>query len=214
MFGLTKQALIDPMRGYTTKITNYQLQITNKETRKINEQRATINEERPTISDKRKIIVTPTGVGYTGVWGKAQQVGEDTWTMKVGMDARMATSKEVLEALNNYRVRRGSQKLTWDQKLADYAQSRADYLNSIQSTDNHEGFKNFVEKEDGYNKLGYDWLGENISYGFQLEAVHVIEWMYAGDKPHDDNQVDNKWDHVGIGVKGTATSLVFATAKK
>jgi len=57
-------------------------------------------------------------------------------------------------------------------------------------------------------------LGENISYGYRLEGVHLIEWMYAGDKPHDDNQLDSKWDHVGIGVKETATCIIFATARR
>lgn len=222
--GLAKQTLIDPMRGYGQKITNYELspkgtrytaRITNGEAtetgeKKTSEQRESIN----VIPTKKIIRVMPTGIADTAPWGIAQQIDKVTWTMKVGMDAKMATPNEILEALNNYRVRRGSQKLTWDTKLADYAQSRAKYLNGIKKTDSHEGFKNFVEKEDGYNKLGYDWLGENISYGFQLEGVHLIEWMYAGDKPHDDNQVDTKWDHVGIGVNGTATCLIFATSKR
>ena len=41
-----------------------------------------------------------------------------------------------------------------------------------------------------------------------------IEWMYAGDKPHDDNQVNNRWNYVGIGVKGLATALIFGTGKR
>jgi uncharacterized protein YkwD len=133
--------------------------------------------------------------------------------MKIEMDARMGTPREVLEALNDYRVRRGSQRLTWDERLANYAQSRAVYLASIKNVDGHAGFQNYLEKESGFEKLGFTRLGENISYGYQMEAVHLIEWIYAGDKPHDDNQVNNDWNYVGIGVEGTATCLIFGTGR-
>ena len=96
------------------------------------------------------------------------------------------------------------------------AQSRvavAKYLNGKKSVDKHEGFTNFVNNEDGFNKLGFTMLGENISYGYKLNGVHVIEWMYAGDKPHNDNQLDNRWNYVGIGVNGLATCLIFGTGK-
>lgn len=199
LFGTVKQDLIDPMRGYiekSPKVENVK------------------PEEIILITPTVKKVVKPTGVGYTGEWGKAQQIGEDTWTMRVGEDERMATPNEILEALNNYRIRSGSQKLSWDNKLAEYAQSRVEFFVKEGKTDAHAGFKNFLDNEDGYNKLGFDWLGENISYGFKLEGVHIIEWMYAGDKPHDDNQKNTRWDQVGIGVKGTATCLIFATSRR
>lgn len=147
-------------------------------------------------------------------WGVSKQIDEDTWTMKIGMDARMATAEELFNALNTYRQNKGSQKLTWDENLANFAQDRAEYLSRIRSTDGHKGFQDYLKNEDGYSKLGFNWLGENISYGYRLEGVHLIEWMYAGDKPHDDNQLDSKWDHVGIGIKDTATCIIFATAKR
>jgi len=125
----------------------------------------------------------------------------------------MATPIEILSALNEYRRRYGSQILTLDQKLTDYAQSRVNYFNQIKNIDSHVGFNNFLEKEDGFNKLGFTYLGENISYGYKLNGVHLIEWVYAGDEPHNKNQLDTKWDHVGIAVKGLATCLIFATGK-
>jgi uncharacterized protein YkwD len=146
-------------------------------------------------------------------WGVAKQVDEVTWTMKVGEDEKMATAGEVLKALNEYRQRYSSQVLNWDEKLGNYAQSRAKYLNSIKNVDKHEGFNKFVENEDGFNKLGFTMMGENISYGYRLNGVHVIEWMYAGDKPHNNNQLDNRWNYVGIGVDGLATCLIFGTGK-
>lgn len=164
----------------------------------------------PTVVKKR-IYPTPTDDGTP--WGVARQVGEVTWTMKIGEDEKMATAKEIWNALNNYRQSHGSQILNWDTKLADYAQNRAVYLNSIKNVDEHKGFSDFLNNKDGFNKLGFTALGENISYGFKLNGVHTIEWMYAGDKPHNDNQLDNRWNYVGIGVDGLATCLIFGTGK-
>lgn len=165
----------------------------------------------PTLVPTKKPTAKPTL--DTEPWGVAKQVDEVTWTMKVGQDEKMATSQEILTALNAYRQRYGSQILNWDKKLGEYAQSRAKYLNSIKNVDKHEGFNNFVESDGGFEKLGFTMLGENISYGYKLNGVHVIEWMYAGDKPHNDNQLDNRWNFVGIGVDGLATCLIFGTGK-
>ncbi|MDD4937616.1 MAG: CAP domain-containing protein [Candidatus Shapirobacteria bacterium] len=149
----------------------------------------------------------------TQPWGVAQQIGQHTWTMKVGEDSVMATPSEILIALNIYRVNHGSQNLTLNQKLTDYAQSRASFFVSNKGLDSHQGFNNFLEKEDGFNKLGFTWVGENASFGYKLNGVHLIEWIYAGDEDHDKNQLDNKWNYVGIGVVKTATCLIFATGK-
>lgn len=165
----------------------------------------------PTLVTKKKPTAIPTP--DTEPWGVAKQVDEVTWTMKIGEDERMATTREIFEALNEYRKVNGSQILNWDEKLGDYAQSRAKYLNSIKNVDKHEGFNNFVENDGGFEKLGFTMLGENISYGYKLNGVHVIEWMYAGDKPHNDNQLDNRWNFVGIGVDGLATCVIFGTGK-
>jgi len=156
---------------------------------------------------------TPTSVGDTSPWGVATQIGEHTWTMKVGEDLTMATATEILKAVNDYRQRYGSQILVLEPKLTSYAQSRANFFYSEDKLDSHIGFTNFLENEDGFDKLGFSQLGENTSLGYQLNGVHLIEWVYAGDEPHDKNQLDSKWDHVGIAVKGTATCLIFATGK-
>jgi len=165
----------------------------------------------PTLVPTKKPTATPPP--DTEPWGVAKQIDEVTWTMKVGQDEKMATPQEILTALNIYRQRYGSQILNWDDKLGNYAQSRAKYLNSIKNVDKHEGFNNFVENDGGFEKLGFTMLGENISYGYKLNGVHTIEWMYAGDKPHNDNQLDSRWNFVGIGVDGLATCLIFGTGK-
>jgi len=152
-------------------------------------------------------------VGDTSPWGVATQIGEHTWTMKVGEDSKMATAAEILKAVNDYRQKSGSQILVLDNKLTAYAQSRADFFYSEDKLDSHVGFINFLDNEDGFNKLGFSQLGENASLGYQLNGVHLIEWVYAGDDAHNKNQLNNSWDHVGIGVKGTASCLIFATGK-
>jgi len=37
--------------------------------------------------------------------------------------------------------------------------------------------------------------------------------MYGGDEAHNNNQLDNKWNYVGIGVEGLASCLIFGTGK-
>ncbi len=164
----------------------------------------------PTRAPTKKPTPVPTD---PTPWGVAKQIGEHTYTMKIAMDDRMATPLEILDALNQYRQRNGSQKLNLDETLAKYAQSRADFFATTGGLDEHAGFEDFVENQDGHNKLGFDWLGENISFGYKLTGTHLIEWVYAGDKPHDDNQRDNRWNYVGIGVNGTATCLIFGAGK-
>jgi uncharacterized protein YkwD len=163
------------------------------------------------VEIKKPVKATPTINNEP--WGISKQIDDVTWTIKVGEDEKMATEKEILDALNEYRRVHGSQILTLNEKLVNYAQERAKYLNGIKSVDQHEGFNDFVTNQDGFNKLGFTSLGENISYGYKLNGVHIIEWMYAGDEPHDNNQLNNRWNYVGIGVDGLATCLIFGTGK-
>lgn len=167
----------------------------------------------PTIFLRPTSRPSPTPSPDSTPWGIATQISEHTWTMKIASDPQMATPPEILTALNEYRRRYSAQILTLDSKLNTYAQSRANFFYQTKNLDEHAGFNSFLENEDGFNKLGFTYLGENISYGYQLSGVHLIEWIYAGDDPHNKNQLDTKWDHVGIGVKGTATCLIFATGK-
>lgn len=146
-------------------------------------------------------------------WGKSRQIDEHTWTIKVENDSRSGTAQEILTALNAYRQKKGKGSLAWDSGLANYAQSRAESFSAAHTLDGHAGFMDFINNQDGFHKLGFYGLGENSSYGYSLEAVHLIEWVYAGDAPHDNNQLSSEWTHVGIGVSGSATDLVFGGPK-
>ena len=160
---------------------------------------------------RESVVPSPTP---TPQWGKSRQIDEHTWTIDVGRDEKNASAMEIAAALNVYRKQKGKGELSWDQKLGDYAQSRANTFSSGGKLDSHAGFQDFINNQDGFNKLGFFALGENSSIGYHLSGQHLIEWVYAGDKPHDDNQLSNEWTHVGVGVSGDATNLIFGGRKQ
>ncbi len=146
-------------------------------------------------------------------WGKATQLSEHTWTMKVGFDDRMATPEEIFTALNNYRRQHNREALVWDDKLAAFAKSRAVTFTGLGKTDEHAGFISYTNNIDNVKTLGFWSLGENSSYGYRLTGVHLIEWVYAGDEGHNSNQLSPDWSHVGIGVDGEQTDIIFGGNK-
>lgn len=148
-----------------------------------------------------------------GQWGVAKKIGEHTYTIKVGEDARMATSQEIVDALNAYRKTQGMGELTVDSKLTEYAQSRADFFKAQKTTDAHAGFSAYLDNEDGFNKLGFSKLGENSYYGGPLFGVHLIEWVFGASPEHNANQLDGSWNYVGVGVNNTAVNLIFGGGK-
>ncbi len=169
------------------------------------------------VGQKKLVIPTATPTPLlqkSQEWGKAVQIDEHTWTMQVKNDEKQGTPQEILQALNSYRQKHGKGSLSWDSSLANYAHSRANEFSQKGTLDGHKGFMDFMNNQDGFSKLGFSSLGENSSYGYTLEGVHLIEWVYAADKPHDDNQLNSEWTHVGVGVVGVATNLVFGGKKR
>ncbi len=146
-------------------------------------------------------------------WGVAKKIGEHTYTIKVGEDARMGTAQEIVDALNVYRRAQGVGELTVDSKLTEYAQSRADFFKTQKTTDAHAGFSNYLDNEDGFTKLGFTKLGENSYYGGPLFGVHLIEWVFGASPEHNSNQLDSSWNYVGVGVNSTAVNLIFGGEK-
>lgn len=158
-------------------------------------------------------VVLPASDTAHNEWGVAKQVDEKTWSMKVKSDQSVGTAQEILQALNAYRKRHGVGELLWDTTLGNFAQGRSDGFLKNGSMDGHAGFTDYINNKDGFHKLGFMALGENSSFGYHLEAVHLIEWVYAGDAPHDNNQLNSQWTHAGIGVSGEATDLIFGGRK-
>lgn len=169
---------------------------------------------RPTAAPKSTRVPTraPTP-SPTREWGVARQVAEHEWKILVGQDERMATPEETFEALNVYRQRHGSGALIWDGNLAEYAQTRAEGFLRKRKLDQHQGFREYVSNDENRRSLGFWGLGENAAYGTRLFGVHLIEWIFAGDEPHDRNQLNPQWTHVGIGISGTAVDLIFGRNK-
>lgn len=146
-------------------------------------------------------------------WGVAKKIGEHTYTVKLGHDERMGTANEIYEALNSYRSAHSRGYLAWDEKLAAYAQIRADHFKTIGTTDEHAGLNQFLESEDGFVKLGFNQIGENSYFGGPLYGVHIIEWLFASSAEHNSNQLDSSWSHVGIGVTNTSVNIIFGGGK-
>lgn len=168
----------------------------------------------PTLKPVAKKNVAPiTTPKSEEPWGVAKQIDEVTWTMKVGQDERIGTPQEIYESLNVYRQRHGKGILAWDQNLAEFAQQRAIYFDSIKNIDKHVGFKEYTNNIENLKKLGFWSVGENCNYGQRLIGVHLIEWIYAGDKPHDDNQLNPLWTHVGVGIEGLGVAIIFGADK-
>lgn len=163
----------------------------------------------PTSIPKITPVSAPAKIDLPSDWGVAEKVGEHTYTMHIGADAKMATAQEILYALNSYRNAHNAGSLSWDDNLANFAKSRSDQFASQGKLDEHAGFYSYLDNKDNFKNLGFSSIGENSSIGYQIEAVHLIEWVYAGDEGHNQNQLNSKWTHVGIGVSNNATDLIF-----
>ncbi|PIP74869.1 MAG: hypothetical protein CO135_03120 [Candidatus Levybacteria bacterium CG_4_9_14_3_um_filter_35_16] len=142
-------------------------------------------------------------------WGVSKQISEHTWTIKIGEDAQMATPQEIYEALNNYRRVQGKNTLGWNSSLSEYAQSRADFFSKENKLDEHAGFNEYFNNSENIKKTGFYRIGENSSIGYRMSGVHLIEWVFASDVPHNDNQLNSAWNSVGVGVSGTGLDLIF-----
>ena len=120
---------------------------------------------------------------------------------------------EFLNALNKYRQEKGVAALSIDTKLSDFAKNRAEYFNQKGGMDNHAGFQSMMS-DNGFEKMGFDALGENSSFGDFKTPLNLIEGIFKNHAPHDENQLNPEWTHVGIGVSGVATDFVFGGRKK
>lgn len=144
-------------------------------------------------------------------WGVAEKVAgtQYGWSMKMENDFTMGTAQEIFFALNKYRSKKNSVELNWSESLANFAQQRAQSLTTNGGVDDHKGFREYMHNSDYRKTLGFSRVGENTSCGYRMTGTHMIEWIFAGDVPHDDNQLSGRWSAVGVGVSGTCVSLVF-----
>ncbi len=118
------------------------------------------------------------------------------------------TPLNVLTALNNYRQQNGKPSLILDHKLHEYAQTRSDYFLSQGKMDNHQAFNQFMDN-NGFSIVKFNSLAENSSAGFTGTSQELIEQLYGKSSGHNNNQLSTKYTHVGIGVSGQFTDIVF-----
>ncbi|MBI4215717.1 MAG: hypothetical protein HY602_03255 [Parcubacteria group bacterium] len=125
-------------------------------------------------------------------------------------DDRYATAGEIFEALNNYRNVHGAGSLAWNEKLAEVARMRVKQT-LAGGRDYHQGFTDFTNDQDNYQKVGFWVLSENIgsSGDCPLLGVHLIEFKISRSPAHDAAQRDPSWIAVGIATEGGVTSFIF-----
>ncbi len=164
----------------------------------------------PPATPAPKLYLKPKPAGENPTWGVAKQVDTVTWTMQLAQDSNMATAQTIFLALNNYRSKKGSNALSWNDKLAEIAQNRAATFVKLGKLDDHAGFNSYFTGQGHMKDIGLTGVGENSSFGYHLEGVHLIEWVFAGDAPHNNNQLNPEWTNVGIGVDGSAVDIVFS----
>jgi uncharacterized protein YkwD len=120
---------------------------------------------------------------------------------------------QILAALNTYRSSKGISPLVIDEKLQSFAQSRAEEFARQGSMDGHAGFQGMLD-DNGFEKMGFDALGENSSYGEWGSPQNLIETIYGNSPPHNESQLRSDWTHVGIGTTDAATDLIFGGEKR
>ncbi len=128
---------------------------------------------------------------------------------------QMGTPRQIYDALNSYRRAKGLLTLVWDNKLANFAQSRASTF-ATQGGDDHRGFDEFLQKQNGFAILGFDDVAENSAYllGSQASGERIITEYFAESKEHNANQLEATFTHVGIGVSGISVDIVFGGQKR
>lgn len=156
---------------------------------------------------------TPTPV-VTNPKYTAEKINDTTWKVKdVENDNSMASSQDVVNAINNYRNAHGLANLSSDGYLNSFAQDRANLFSSNGSLDSHAGFQAFMSN-DGFNKAGFNSLGENSAMlSGPMGADKIVKNIFGADPSHDGNQLDN-WTHVGVGIAGNAVNVNFGKGKK
>lgn len=131
---------------------------------------------------------------------------------KLENTSQSATQQQLFHSLNTYRQKKGKSSLSWDGKLGGFAQSRADQFARDDKMDGHAGFKAMFDN-NGYQRMGFLKMGENSSMSDNTDSTYIIESLYAGSAAHEDNQLNDSYTHVGVGVSGKFTNLVFGGKK-
>lgn len=141
--------------------------------------------------------------------GQTRKIGDHLYETQVGVDGQMATSGEILQALNTYRGDHGSSPLSLDAKLCAFAQNRAQQQDSQGGLDSHQGFNAYMAEKNHWTELNVHGIGENSAWGYRLSATHFIEWVFAADSEHNNNQLNPSWTLACAAVAGKTVDIIF-----
>lgn len=132
----------------------------------------------------------------------------------VATDGAMATASEVFNALNNYRNEKGAGSLSWDDKLAGFAQTRVNTFSSSNDLDNHAGFRSYMEN-GGFDDSGFNGLGENSArLAGPMGGDKIIREIYGASSAHNTSQLDPAWTHAGVAINGIYVNINFGKNKR
>ena len=148
---------------------------------------------------------------------KPREAAQDEIITPAPMENQIAanvSASSLIAAINSHRAKKGVGALAFDSNLSGFAQGRSDYFASRGAMDSHAGFEDFINNQNGFAKLGFFAVGENSSFGYQVTPSELIEDIFANHLPHENNQINPEWTHVGVGVTGVAVDIVFAGRKQ
>jgi len=129
-------------------------------------------------------------------------------------DSSMAGGTDIFDALNRYRGESGIPSLSWDNTLADFANSRVNTFASINALDGHAGFRNYMDN-NGFEISGFNGLGENSAQlAGPMQGDKIIRDIFGQSEAHNSSQLDASWTHVGISVNGIFVNVNFGKNKR
>lgn len=112
----------------------------------------------------------------------------------------LLTSKDVQQAVNDYRVQNGMGALSPSGSLENSAQARADFLCN-ENKWSHDGW---VDSLAVYKTTAVK-VGENLQYGSQYQTPRTIVEGWANSPTHNANMLDSVYTEQGMGIRYCST---------
>lgn len=126
------------------------------------------------------------------------------------MPNAMPSAQQIFSEINKYRAQHGTAQLSWDGYLAGYAQNRAVHIDQLGHLDTDSDLRK-LSLGHGNTFYGFQRVGEIGSYGEPDSSDSLINSLYT---LYNDVMTDPGWTHMGTGVSGKATSVIFGGEKQ
>jgi uncharacterized protein YkwD len=214
-------ALFSVLTTISSMTTHIKLQ--NTTNNKVTQQKSTSSTTSSTsITQKENIAIVnkvsksemTSDIIPTARWGQTDKIADHTYRTYVADDSHMSTESELFEALNDYRIDHGVQKLFLSDSLCRLADMRINQLAQLGSLDAHKGLNEYLADEKNWQNFPrFDSIGENNSYGYKLSSTHLIEWVFDADEEHRSNQQNPRWNRACIRIHDTIVEMIFGEEK-